>query len=169
MYKNKYFIFINLLSFFINIILYIFVIINLNVNLIYISFFYLSSFILLFYSFNFKTIFFEKFIAIFIWLGFPFKLAIPYVASAFGYDISPFPENSSLYVFSKETYDNAIIFSSFGITGFIIASIVRKKYIFNYSKNNDDTKSRLKLLYDKYTFKILFIYLINQPINQAIN
>ena len=128
--KIKNPIYINFLNLFLNISLYFFVITNLDINKFYALLFYLSSFFLVFYSFNFKTIFFEKFLSIFVWLGFPFKLAIPYVLLSFGYEVNLFPENPLYNNFSKDVYNDAIIFSLCGILGFIFASIIRKKYIF---------------------------------------
>ena len=160
MNKIKNPIYINFLNLFLNISLYFFVITNVDVNKFYLLLFYLSSFFLIFYSFNFKTIFFEKFLSIFVWLGFPFKLAIPYVALSFGYEINLFPENSSYNNFLKDVYNDAIIFSSCGILGFIFASIVRKKYIFFYSSEKNLLKNNIWFFYEKYKFKILFIYII---------
>ena len=153
-------IYINFLNLFLNISLYFFVITNLDINKSYTLLFYLSSFFLIFYSFNFKTIFFEKFLSIFVWLGFPFKLAIPYVFLSFGYEINLFPENSLYNNFSKDVYNDAINFSTCGILGFIFASIVRKKYIFFYSSEKNLIKNNIWFFYEKYKFKILFIYII---------
>ena len=160
MNKIKDPIYLNFLNLFLNISLYFFVITNLDINKFYLLLFYLSSFFLIFYSFNFKTIFFEKFLSIFLWLGFPFKLAIPYVALSFGYEINLFPENSSYNNFSKDVYNDAINFSSCGFLGFIFASIVRKKYIFSYPLENNLLKNSLLIFYERYKFKILFIYII---------
>ncbi len=143
MNKIKDPIYLNFLNLFLNISLYFFVITNLDINKFYLLLFYLSSFFLIFYSFNFKTIFFEKFLSIFLWLGFPFKLAIPYVALSFGYEINLFPENSSYNNFSKDVYNDAINFSSCGIIGFIFASIVRKKYIFFYPLEKNVLKNSI--------------------------
>ena len=152
--------YINFLNLFLNTSLYFFVITNLDINSFYLLLFYLSSFFLIFYSFNFKTIFFEKFLSIFVWLGFPFKLAIPYVFLSFGYEINLFPENSLNNNFSKDVYNDAINFSTCGILGFIFASIVRKKYIFFYSSEKNLIKNNIWFFYEKYKFKILFIYII---------
>ena len=160
MNKIKDPIYLNFLNLFLNISLYFFVITNLDINKFYLLLFYLSSFFLIFYSFNFKTIFFEKFLSIFLWLGFPFKLAIPYVALSFGYEINLFPENSSYNNFSKDVYNDAINFSSCGIIGFIFASIVRKKYIFFYPLEKNVLKNSIWFFYERYKFKILFIYII---------
>ena len=160
MFKIKNVFYINFLNLFLNTSLYFFVITNLDINSFYLLLFYLSSFFLIFYSFNFKTIFFEKFLSIFLWLGFPFKLAIPYVALSFGYELNIFSENVSYNNFSKDVYNDAIIFSSCGILGFIFASIIRKKYIFYYSLENNIKKNSILLFYEKYKFKIIFIYLI---------
>ncbi len=94
------------------------------------------------------------------WFGFPFKLAIPYVALSFGYEINLFPENSSYNNFSKDVFNDAINFSLCGILGFIFASIVRKKYIFFYPLEKNLMKNSLWFFYEKYKFKILFIYII---------
>ena len=154
---SKYFNVINLL---INLILCLFVIYNSEINIILVSLLYLSSFFLIFFSFNNNTIFFEKFLTLFIWLGYPFKLAIPYIALSFGHEINPFPENSSVSNYSPSIYDNAIIFSIFGILGFLLAIFIRKKFIFFYPTDNKIIDSHLKFFYEKYKFKILIIYLI---------
>ena len=160
MTKIKYPIYINFLNLFLNISLYFFVITNLDINKFYALLFYLSSFFLVFYSFNFKTIFFEKFLSIFVWLGFPFKLAIPYVALSFGYELNLFPESLSYKNFSNNVYNDAIIFSLCGILGFIAASIVRKKYIFFYPIEKNLLKKDIWFFYEKNKSKILFIYII---------
>lgn len=157
---SKYSVFLNLIIFFINAILYFLVLKNLDVDKFYLSVFYLSSFFLIFYTFNYKTIYFEKFLSAFIWLGFPFKLAIPYVAIIFGFEIKLFPEVSSNINFSKDVYNDAIAFSTFGIVGFIFASILRKNYIFFYPKTNRVIKNNLKLFYEKYKIKIILFYLL---------
>jgi hypothetical protein len=82
------------------------------------------------------------------------------VALSFGYELNIFSENTSYNDFSKDVYNDAIIFSSCGILGFIFASIIRKKYIFYYSLENKIKKNSILLLYEKYKFKIIFIYLI---------
>ena len=127
-------IYLNYLNLFLNISLYFFVITHLEINKFNLLLFYLSSFLFFFYSFNiFKTIFFEKFLSIFVWLGFPFKLAIPYVALSFGYEINHFPENPLNNNFLKDVYNDAIIFSTCGILGLIFASIIRQEvHIFLY-------------------------------------
>ena len=160
MNKIKVPIYLNFLNLFLNISLYFFVMTNLDINKFYLFIFYLSSFFLIFYSFNFKTIFFEKFLSIFVWLGFPFKLAIPYVALSFGYEINLFPENSSYNYFSQDVYNDAINFSSCGILGFIFASVVRKKYIFFYPLEKNVLKNSIWFFYERYKFKILLIYII---------
>ena len=137
--KNS--LYINCLFFFINLILYFFAFKNLDVNKFYLSLFYFTSFFLVFYSFNYKTIFFENFLSLFIWLGFPFKLAIPYVLFSIGYhDAKLFPEIPSVNNFSIEVYNDAIVFSLFGVLGLILASILRKKYIFSYSQRSNFIK-----------------------------
>ncbi len=160
MNKINYPIYINFLNLFLNTSLYFFVITNLDINKFYVLLFYLSSFFLVFYSFNFKTIFFEKFLSIFVWLGFPFKLAIPYVALSFGYELNLFPESLSYKNFSNNVYNDAIIFSLCGILGFIAASIVRKKYIFFYPIEKNLLKKDIWFFYEKNKSKILFIYII---------
>ena len=157
-FKNP--IYINLLNLLVNFILYLFVVYNSDFNIVYLTLFYLSSFFFVFCAFNYKSIFFEKFLSLFIWLGFPFKLAIPYVALSFGYEINPFPENSSLFNFTKNVYDNAIIFSTHGILGFLSAILIRKKFIFFYSINKEVIDTNLRFFYHKYTYKILLIYII---------
>lgn len=169
MSKIKIPIYINFINLSIHIGLYFFLITNLDINRFYSLLFYLLSFFLIFYSFNFKTIFFEKFLSIFVWLGFPFKLAIPYVALSLGYEIHLFPENSSYNNFSKDVYNDAIIFSSCGIIGFIFASIVRKKYIFFYPLEENLLKNNIWFFYKKYKFKILFIYIITFVLINFLN
>lgn len=157
-FKNP--IYFNLLNLFANFILYLFVVYYSNINIVYLTLFYLSSFFFIFCAFNYKSIFFEKFLSLFIWLGFPFKLAIPYVALSFGYEINPFPENSSLINFTKNVYDNTIIFSTYGILGFLSAILIRKKFIFFYPTNKEVIDTNLRFFYHKYTHKILLIYII---------
>ncbi len=154
--KNS--LYINILNFLINTFLFLFVLKNLDVNEFYLFTLYLFSFFLVFYSFNYKTIFFEKFLSIFLWLGFPFKLAIPYVALNFGYDVKLFPEISSNLNFSKQVYDDAILFASCGIFGFICASIIRKKFLFYYPKKANLIRNNLYLTYKKHKSSVLIFF-----------
>ena len=82
------------------------------------------------------------------------------MALSFGYEINHFPENPLNNNFSKDVYNDAIIFSTCGILGLIFASIIRKKYIFFYTTENNKLNQSLFLFYEKYKFKILFIYVI---------
>ncbi len=158
-FKNQ--IYFNVCNLLLNIVFCIFVIIYSEINSLYVFLLYLSSFFLVFFSFNNKTIYFEKFLSFFIWLGYPFKLAIPYISLSFGYETDPFPENSWNSIYSKNVYDSAIIFSICGISGFLLAIFIRKKYIFFYPKYKKIIKTRLRFLYENYKINILFIYLIS--------
>lgn len=83
--------------------------------------------LLLYFGFRKNAIFFDTFIGIFCWLGFWLKLTI--LGIFFG---GSFAEKVGCFDGSGAAYDRALIVSSCGLFGFLLASIIREKLSYNY-------------------------------------
>ena len=158
--KYKIDIFFNIFFLLINLSLFFSVLLEYEANKIIYTLFALTNYLLVFFSFNKKTIFFEKILSIFLWLGFSFKFAMPYFLEHFNYHIDPFPEIRQSYDFKlpNKIYDEALIFSIVAFSGLLLASFFRKKYIFNYEVNHCFTKNSTSDFYYKYRILILWIF-----------
>ena len=98
-------------------------------KLIYLLFTIIST-CSLFYGFRKKSIFFDNFIAILLWLGFWFKFTIQ-----ISFLNSQFPEGTGLFDFKPGSYDQVLLISSVGLVSFSLASFIRN-FFFNYDKIN---------------------------------
>ena len=94
-------------------------------KLIYLLFTTVSTFSL-FYGFREKSIFFDNFIAILLWLGFWFKFSIQ-----ISFLNSQFPEGAGLFDHKPNSYDKVLLISSVGLVSFSLASFLRNLF-FNY-------------------------------------
>jgi hypothetical protein len=94
-------------------------------KLIYLLFTTVSTFSL-FYGFREKSIFFDNFIAILLWLGFWFKFTIQ-----ISFLNSQFPEGVGLFDHKPSSYDKVLLISSVGLVSFSLASFLRNLF-FNY-------------------------------------
>ncbi len=95
---------------------------------IYLLFSIISLF-LIFFSFRKKSIFYENFFGVFIFLGFWLKFS---VIESFHIGFTEGLKGTS--IISPQNYDNALIASSVGILGFIFFGLVREKFFFYPSK-----------------------------------
>ena len=119
-------------------------------------FFTIISYVLIFFGFRKNAIFFDTFIGIFLWLGFWFKFSIK-----ISFMNGLFPEPTGSFDFSPGSYDTALLVSSVGITGLIVASIIRERIFFCYPiKIYDNKNSWLSLFYSNNRKFILFFVLI---------
>jgi hypothetical protein len=82
---------------------------------------------LLYFGFRKKAIFFDTFIGIFFWLGFWLKLTIR--VAFFG---GLFSEPVGNFSGSGNAFDNALLVSSCGMSGLLVASFLREKLSCNY-------------------------------------
>ncbi len=91
----------------------------------------------LYFGFRKRAIFFDTFIGGFLWLGFWLKLTVTVVFAngQFRHPVGAFDG-------SPEAYDKALIVATTGMLGFLAASLVREKFIFNYPNEIDRTSFR---------------------------
>tara|TARA_R110002050_G_scaffold57423_3_gene128996 strand:+ start:135485 stop:136897 length:1413 start_codon:yes stop_codon:yes gene_type:complete len=119
--------------------------------------FTITSNALLYLGFRKNAIFFDTFIGLFLWLGFWLKLTIR-VAFMDG----RFHEAVGSFNGSPEAFDRALLVTSSALLGFIVASIIRERFIFNYPKNIiDDHQQGLFRFYKDHRKAILvgFVFL----------
>ena len=131
----------------------------------YIIFTIISSYALI-SSFSKKSISFESFFSLLIWLGFWFKFTVQ-----ISFLNSQFPEGAGMFNHTSNSYNQVLLISTFGILGFLLARYVRSKYIFNYdelNKHNIEKKKYLifysnfrKQIIITYCFLIIFFPIIN--------
>lgn len=95
--------------------------------------FSLISNALLYIGFRKNAIFFDTFIGIFFWLGFWLKLTIRvcFAGGAFHEAVGDFDGSGA-------SFDHALLVTSCGMLGLILASFVREKFIFLYSRKSDE-------------------------------
>lgn len=89
--------------------------------------FSIASNLLLYMGFRRNAIFFDAFIGVFFWLGFWLKLTV-----RVGFMGGQFQEAVGLFDGSGSAFDRGLLVSSCGLSGLILASVVREKFIFNY-------------------------------------
>ena len=97
----------------------------------YLSFTIISNFLILFATRK-RTIFFETFFSLFLWLGFWFKFTCTIV-----FTDGVFREGVGLFDYSKESFDETLFISQIGILAFIISGFFREYFIFNYPRKLD--------------------------------
>ena len=97
----------------------------------YLSFTIISNFLILFATRK-RTIFFETFFSLFLWLGFWFKFTCTIV-----FTDGVFREGVGIFDYSKESFDETLLISQIGILAFIISGFFREYFIFNYPKKLD--------------------------------
>lgn len=115
---------------------------------------------LLFYGFRKNAIMFDAFVGVFFWLGFWVKLSIR-VAFMDG----QFRESVGHFDGTGGAFDYALLVSSCGFSGLIVASYIREKFIFVYPERitDENTKGLFRFYQDnrKYIltgFIILFVF-----------
>ena len=120
----------------------------------YVIFTIISSYALV-SSFNQKSISFDSFFSLLIWLGFWFKFTVQISLLN-----SQFPEGTGMFDYSPSSYDQVMLISIIGILGFLFARYIRSKYIFNYNLLNNQKFEIQKYLnfYSDYRKKIIIIY-----------
>lgn len=121
----------------------------------YIIFTIISSYALI-SSFNKKSISFDSFFSLLIWLGFWFKFTVQ-----ISFLNSQFPEGTGMFDHSPKSYNKVLLISTIGILGFLFARYIRSKYIFNYKiPNKQESEIRKYLIfYSDYRKKIIIVYI----------
>lgn len=112
---------------------------------------------LLFLSIGTKSLFFELFIAGFIWLGFWLKLTLK-IAFFDGNLVDPV----GMYDHSPSALDKGLWVASLGITAIIVAIYFRKIFFKGYapSSNKTSTSSQYLALYERFRKLILFVFVL---------
>lgn len=122
-------------------------------NLFYYVLFSAIANLVLYFSFRRSAIFFDTFIGLFFWLGFWFKLTFGLVFQG-GIIVG-----SGNFDSTPESFDHAVLVSSVGLLGLLLASYVRGRYIFNYPASLDvETQSGLFWVYSRYRKVVLFVF-----------
>ena len=122
---------------------------------IYIGFTIISN-VMLYMGFRKGAIFFDAFIGVLLWLGFWLKLSIR--VSFFD---SGFHEPVGYFDGSGTSFDQALLVSSCGLAGLIIASYLREKFIFKYPVVlTHDVGSGLFEFYRNYRTQTLIFFVI---------
>ena len=117
-----------------------------------------SSFIFLF-VFSKKAYFFEIFFVGFLWLGFWYKTFIIIV-----FDNYHFREGAgyfSSFAYDKKIYilDNTLMVAIYGITGFLLACLVKNKFLYNFYSYKE-LKKNIESFVNIKTLLIFFIIFI---------
>ena len=97
----------------------------------YLSFTIISNFLILFATRK-RTIFFETFFSLFLWLGFWFKFTCTIT-----FTDGVFREGVGMFDYSKESFDETLLISQIGILAFIISGFFREYFMFNYPRKLD--------------------------------
>ena len=118
-------------------------------------FFTVISFVLLFFGFRKNAIFIDTFIGIFLWLGFWLKFSIK-----IGFMGGVFLQPTGSFDFSQGSFDNALLVSTVGMIGLILASIIREKFFCYPIQLKKNKNSGLDLFYLNNRKLILIFFLI---------
>lgn len=112
---------------------------------------------LLFLSIGTKSLFFELFIAGFIWLGFWLKLTLK-IAFFDGNLVDPV----GMYDHSPSALDKGLWIASLGIAAIIVAIYFRKIFFKSYapSSNKISTSGQYLALYERFRKLILFVFIL---------
>ena len=160
MYLNIYLKKIAIILFaFINLLLFLPLINQYTGKIYYLILLFLLSNAYIYYSLKFSYFFLDKTLSIFIWLGFFYKLSIIIITQ------SGFPEGKGAFRYLPEQFDNLLLFTITGISGFFVFSILYKIlfiYKFQKNKNVEESKKKLTEFYkkNKKFFFIFFLILI---------
>ena len=142
--------------------LFFFGLINYNGNKFnYFSFSIVSNF-LIYFGFRKKSIFFETFLCLLLWLGFWFKFT--YIIS---FTDGIFREGVGIFDYTKKSFDKTLLVSQIGIISFIFAGYFRQLFLYNYpeklifkfKKKNFFNKNRKKIWLIFLLFFIIFCFM----------
>lgn len=101
-------------------------------------------------------IFFDTFIGIFFWLGYWLKLSLR-VAFADG----QFQDPTGTFNGTGGAYDHALLVTTCGVIALLVASLVRRKYLFSYSKSEHGPRHEMVFaLYRNHRLPVLAVFLL---------
>jgi len=120
---------------------------------VYLLFTFVAN-LLLINGFRRRALFFDTFIAIFLWLGFwlKFSLRMALDQAAFG--------DALAFDGSPEAFDVALIVSSCGLAALLLASVVREYFFIYPNKAPSCNSSGLFLLYRSYRLQCIAVFLV---------
>ena len=117
-------------------------------KIIYLFFSIISNY-LIYFSFRKKSIFFETFLGLLLWLGFWFKFTC-----TIAFTDGIFLEGVGLFNYTPESFNETLVVSQIGILSFILAGYFREIFIFKYPsklnfffKTNNFFKKKRKLIW----------------------
>lgn len=174
LFKNNKNLYLKIKYLFITIFLTIFYfgLISYDGNKIIYFLFSLLNFLLFYFIFRKKALFFEVFFGLLLFLGFWFKLSVTISITPF--TVGQFSEGSGLFNHDPNSYDDVVIISSIGIIAFIFMGLLRQiffcypeKIFYEKNKNYFYIKNRTKLWILFLIFSlIVFILNINYGVYQ---
>ena len=82
---------------------------------------------LLFFGLRRRSIFFDTFLGVFFWIGFWLKFSVRTVFAE-----GRFRETVGYFNYSADAYDRALLVTSCGIAGLLIARLIRERFLFEY-------------------------------------
>ena len=102
-----------------------------------------------------KANFFDFYIGVFLWMGFWLKLTVRIL-----FFDSKFSEATGAFNYSAESFDRALIVSTIGATGLIVASLIRERLTTKFIQQKDETiEYEHETLYVKYKSYILMTFI----------
>ncbi|NVZ61200.1 hypothetical protein HX867_03815 [Pseudomonas gingeri] len=124
-------------------------------NVFYYSVFSLIANAMLYFCFRDRAIFFDTFIGLFFWLGFWVKLTFRIVFMKGEFVLAGHFDGS------PESLDTAVLVSSCGLSGLLLASYLRSRFVFNYPQvSGVDSQQGLFEFYVSYRKLILMLFFV---------
>ena len=109
---------------------------------------------LLLLGFSKNKIFFDTFIGLFFWLGFWLKFTTKII-----FNDSIFWDPVGIFDYRAESFNQALIIATLGVSGLIIARLIRQKWFFTFNKIEiKNTLSNSENFYNKYRAIILILF-----------
>ncbi len=108
----------------------------------------------IYYSFNYSNLFLDKTLSIFLWLGFFYKLCVILIFK------SIIPEGAGAFNYDGKDYDKLLIFSYFGISSFLVSSILINNFFKTNNLKWEPINSKLASFYIKNRNIIYLSFLI---------
>ncbi len=117
--------------------------------------FTLISHVLLVLGFTKRALFFDLFIGLFFWIGFWLKLTtrVAFYDSIFSDPVGYFDGSSS-------SFDHALIVASVGMSGLLLASLIRRNFFAGYLNYRPYFSNSLESIYQKNRLKIWIAFIL---------
>jgi hypothetical protein len=100
-----------------------------------------------------KALFFDFFIGLFFWLGFWLKFTVKLI-----FYNAIFSEPIGYFEGSSSSYNHALMVATVGMSGLLVATLIRRKFFKDYFKNQTRLTTGLELIYQKNRIKILSVF-----------